>query len=124
MLGYGNGYLSPFAELSVGSGVAVLSDAYERTLRKLNLVDRRDPITEMMAKKIIELGQRGVREAKQLSELAIKELGTRARIRSISSLLYIPPATKTFAWRNVMVQQGCGPWREVERARFTGGDGH
>jgi hypothetical protein len=49
--------------------------AYERTLKTLSLVDRNDPITEMVAKKIIELGQRGVREPKQLSALAIKELG-------------------------------------------------
>jgi len=55
--------------------IAVLTDAYERTLRKLNLVDRSDPMTEIIAKKIIELGQRGVREATQLSELALKELG-------------------------------------------------
>jgi len=55
--------------------IAVLTDAYELTLLKLNLVDRNDPLTEMIAKKIIELGQRGVREAKQLSALAIKELG-------------------------------------------------
>jgi hypothetical protein len=55
--------------------IAILSDAYERTLRGLGLVDRNDPITELVARKIIELGQRGVREAAQLSELAIKELG-------------------------------------------------
>ena len=55
--------------------IAMLTDAYERTLRKLGLVDRGDPIAELVARKIIELGQRGVREAKQLSELAIKELG-------------------------------------------------
>jgi len=55
--------------------IAMLTDAYERTLRALRLVDRSDPITEIVAKKIIELGQRGVREAKQLSILAIKELG-------------------------------------------------
>jgi hypothetical protein len=55
--------------------IAVLTDAYEATLRKLNLVDRNDPITEMIARKIIELGQRGVGEAKQLSELTIRELG-------------------------------------------------
>jgi DNA integrity scanning protein DisA with diadenylate cyclase activity len=55
--------------------IAVLTDAYEATLRKLSLVDRNDPITEMIARKIIELGQRGVREPKQLSELTIKELG-------------------------------------------------
>lgn len=55
--------------------ITILTDAYERTLKALHLVDRNDPITEMVAKKIIELGQRGVREAKQLSALAIKELG-------------------------------------------------
>jgi hypothetical protein len=54
--------------------IAVLSDGYERTLRKLGLVDRNDPIAEIIARKIIELGQRGVRDAKQLTELAIKEL--------------------------------------------------
>lgn len=55
--------------------IKVLTDAYERTLYKLSLVDRNDPIAEIIAKKIIELGQRGVREAEQVSELAIKELG-------------------------------------------------
>jgi len=54
--------------------IAMLTDAYERTLRAFGLVDRNDPITELIAKKIIELAQRGVREAKQLSALAVKEL--------------------------------------------------
>jgi hypothetical protein len=55
--------------------ISMLTDGYERTLKALNLVDRNDPITEMVAKKIIELGQRGVRDAQQLAELAAKELG-------------------------------------------------
>jgi len=55
--------------------IAILTDAYERTLRKLRLVDRNDPITQLIASKIIELGQRGVRDANKLTELAIKELG-------------------------------------------------
>jgi hypothetical protein len=55
--------------------IAILTDGYDRTLRALCLVDRNDPVTERVAKKIIELGQRGVRDAKQLSALAIKELG-------------------------------------------------
>jgi hypothetical protein len=55
--------------------VSVLTDAYERTLRKLSLVDRNDPLTELIARKIIELGQRGIRDAIKLSEMAIKELG-------------------------------------------------
>jgi hypothetical protein len=55
--------------------IAVLTEAYESMLRKLNLVDRNDPIAEIIAKKIIELGQRGVSQAEQLIELAMKELG-------------------------------------------------
>jgi hypothetical protein len=55
--------------------IAILTDAYERTLRKIGLVDRNDPITEIIARKIIELGQRGVRQAEQLIELTMKELG-------------------------------------------------
>jgi hypothetical protein len=50
--------------------IAVLTDAYERTLRELRLVDRSDPITQLIAKKIIEVGQRGVRDPEQISELA------------------------------------------------------
>jgi hypothetical protein len=41
-----------------------ITDAYERTLQKLSLVDRHDLQTEIIAaKKVIELGQRGVRDA-------------------------------------------------------------
>ena len=57
--------------------ISILTDGYEQTLKALGLVDRNDPITDMVAKKIIELGQRGVRESKQLSSLAIKELGVK-----------------------------------------------
>ena len=57
--------------------IKVLADAHERTLRKLNLVDRNEPIAELIARKVIELGQRGVSDAKQLVELAIKELGVK-----------------------------------------------
>jgi hypothetical protein len=56
--------------------IAVLTDAYEGTLRAVGLVDRSDPVTELIAKKVLELAQRGVREAKQLSALAVEELGT------------------------------------------------
>jgi hypothetical protein len=55
--------------------IAVLTAAYEQTLKKLGLVDRSDPITNIVAKKIIEVGQRGVRDPEQLSSLALKELG-------------------------------------------------
>jgi hypothetical protein len=54
--------------------IAVLTEAYEHTLRKLNLVERSD-LTQLIAKKIIEIHQRGERNPQKLSELTIKELG-------------------------------------------------
>ena len=53
---------------------ACLIDAYERALRALHLVDRNDPVADIVAKKIIEVGQNWVGDAEQLSELAVKEL--------------------------------------------------
>jgi hypothetical protein len=55
--------------------IARLTTAYEETLRTIGLVDRNDPITEMIARKIIEIGQMGVRDPMLLSELTIKEMG-------------------------------------------------
>ena len=52
-----------------------LSAAYEQTLRTLCLVDRNDPLTELIAKKIIEIGQTGVKEPARISALAIEGLG-------------------------------------------------
>lgn len=55
--------------------IAILTDAYERTLRALSLVDRNDPITQMVAKKLIEVGQTGLKDAEAISAQALKELG-------------------------------------------------
>jgi len=55
--------------------ISMLADAYNEAMKKLGLVDRNDPVAEIVAKKVIELGQRGIRESKQLSDLAVKELG-------------------------------------------------
>ncbi len=53
-----------------------LSAAYEQTLKTLSLKNRNDdPLTEMIAKKIIEIGQTGVKEPKRISALAIAGLG-------------------------------------------------
>jgi hypothetical protein len=52
-----------------------LAAAYDQVLRKLSLVERSDPFTELIAKKIVELGQRGVRDPDQLTQLTLTELG-------------------------------------------------
>ncbi len=48
--------------------------AYEATLKALGLTDRTDPITDLVARKIIEIGQTGVRDPLQISELAVTDL--------------------------------------------------
>ena len=52
-----------------------LEAAYEKTLRIIGLVDRDDPITEMIARKLIEIAQTGVHDPAELSAIAIKEIG-------------------------------------------------
>ena len=48
--------------------------AYEDCLCILNLADRSDPVTGLLAKKIIEIGQTGMRDPVQIGQLALKEL--------------------------------------------------
>jgi hypothetical protein len=52
-----------------------LITAYEKALQTIGVVDRNDSIAEMVAKKIIEIGQTGVRDPTDISAQAIKELG-------------------------------------------------
>jgi hypothetical protein len=65
-----------FQKLPMGpEEITRLGSAYELTLKALGLKDRNDPITEIIAKKIIEIGQTGVKEPAQISAIAVKDLG-------------------------------------------------
>ena len=55
--------------------IARLVAAYEQALSELSLKDHNDSLKELIAKKIIEVAQTGVRDPAQISRLAIKELG-------------------------------------------------
>jgi hypothetical protein len=57
--------------------VGCLNMAYESALRSLCLVDRNDPITEMVARKIIEISKSGLHDPAAISARALKELGIR-----------------------------------------------
>ena len=48
--------------------------AYELTLRALSLVDRNDPLTAMIADKIIEIGATGLKDSDEISKRAVKSL--------------------------------------------------
>jgi hypothetical protein len=52
-----------------------LDRAYQYTLRSLYLVDRNDPVTEIVAKAVIEIGATGVRDPTEISKIAVKQLG-------------------------------------------------
>ena len=54
--------------------IEVLVTAFEAALRELRLTDRADPLTETVARKIIELAQRGERDPARLREYAVHSL--------------------------------------------------
>jgi len=49
-----------------------LGTAYERTLDALGLTDRKDPMTELVAKKLLSIHQTGVCDPVRLSKLAVE----------------------------------------------------
>ena len=62
---------SAFVPEDIGRLVA----AYENCLRILNLSDRSDPITERIAKKVIEVAQTGMRDPARIGQLALEVAG-------------------------------------------------
>ena len=55
--------------------IANLAAAFEATLSKLGLVDRKDPMTTTVAKLIIQLAKEGERDPERLCAGALKILG-------------------------------------------------
>ena len=55
--------------------VARLNQAYTFTLRSLSLVDRDDPICEIVARKVIEIVSAGTHDPQEIAKLAAKQLG-------------------------------------------------
>ena len=54
-----------------------LNLAFKQALRSLHVVDRNDPLAEFVARKIIDIGATGVRDAADIAEIAVKQLGLR-----------------------------------------------
>jgi hypothetical protein len=52
-----------------------LNRAYTFTLRSLSLVDRNDPVCEIVARKVIEIDAAGTHDPEEIARLAIKKLG-------------------------------------------------
>lgn len=52
-----------------------LDRAFAFTLRSLSLVDRNDPICEIVARKVIEIDAAGTHDPEEIARLAVKKLG-------------------------------------------------
>lgn len=52
----------------------ILRQAFSLALNGLHLVDRNDPICEIVARKIIEIGLDGTRDPREIAALAVKRL--------------------------------------------------
>jgi hypothetical protein len=62
-----------------------LATAYEDVLRALNLANRADPVTKIIARRIIDAAKTGERDPERLCAIAIKDL-------SALSVSRLPPA--------------------------------
>jgi hypothetical protein len=57
--------------------IEVMIAAYERALSELSLTDRTDPLTELIAKSIINVTATGERDPGKIKERALNALGVR-----------------------------------------------
>jgi hypothetical protein len=57
--------------------IKVMSEAYEGALIDLGILNRDDPITELIAKSIVNVTATGERNPKEVMERALKALGVR-----------------------------------------------
>lgn len=53
-----------------------LNRAFTFTLKFLHLVDRNDPICEIVARKVIEIDSAGTHDPQEIAKLAARQLGT------------------------------------------------
>jgi hypothetical protein len=54
--------------------IAIIVDAYDKARSELDLKDMTDPVTELIARRIIEVARRGVRDPKRICDDALREL--------------------------------------------------
>ncbi len=85
MLRLGGGFM-PFEQLLEGRSfdaetIGVITEAFETACRDLRLTDRRDPITETLALKIIEAAQSGQRDPDAIRQQAMASLAAKHSIQ-------------------------------------------
>ena len=65
-----------FAEGKINpEDLARLDRAFAITLKSLSLVDRNDPVCEIVARKVVEIDTSGIHDPQEIATRAVKELG-------------------------------------------------
>ena len=54
--------------------IKIITAAFEDALRELKLVDRSDPLTEIVAKRMIEIAEQGERDPHRLKDRTLRAL--------------------------------------------------
>jgi len=54
--------------------IHLMTTVYEDMLKAFDLIERTDPVTELIAKTVIEMVQTGVRDPARLKDLTIKSI--------------------------------------------------
>jgi hypothetical protein len=62
--------------------VKAMTTAFDEARKSLQLVDRHDPLNEMVARKIIELAASGERDPVRLRDLVLTSLGGRTSVEA------------------------------------------
>ena len=57
--------------------IELLNKAFNRALNLLGVVDRNDPLCDMVARKVIEVGATGTSEPRKIAEMAVARIGLR-----------------------------------------------
>jgi hypothetical protein len=69
-------HLSPATNMPMGpEEIRRVTTAYEQALRTIGIVDRGDPLAKLLARKIIEVAQTGIRDPADIAAQASKEIG-------------------------------------------------
>ena len=65
--------------------ISRMTAAYEECLRLLKLANRADPITELVAKHIIEVARTGERDPSKICALTLERIGIQKRCQALCS---------------------------------------
>jgi hypothetical protein len=83
--------------------VAMLGKVFEDVLRALRLARRKDPMTELIAKKLVELATAGMRDPERLKALTIQAFTQQQQqqLQRTPARRVHRPLNKLLEWRRV-----------------------